>query len=134
MMAATQVELEHDVPTAWPPGRSERNKGMPGPGLGDTMTQVASCDFPAASFLRQMRTPSRTQSKLGVSPANLFKSAKALKATPQGRRLGYHAPEQVANQEPPDSRPGVLTTTLRGGQSKPPCGPVPRPTGRGKSN
>ena len=37
-----------------------------------------------------------------------------LKATPQGRRLGYHAREQVSNQEPPDSRPGVLTTTLLG--------------------
>ena len=36
-------------------------------------------------------------------------------ATPQGRRLGYHTPEQVSNQEPPDSRPGVLTTTLLGG-------------------
>ena len=32
-------------------------------------------------------------------------------ATPQGRRLGYHTPEQVSNQEPPDSRPCVLTTT-----------------------
>ena len=32
-------------------------------------------------------------------------------ATPQGRSL--HTPEQVSpNQEPPDSRPGVLTTTL----------------------
>ena len=36
-------------------------------------------------------------------------------ATPQGRRLGYHTPEQVWNQEPPDSRPCVLTTTLLGG-------------------
>ena len=27
-------------------------------------------------------------------------STKVLKATPQGRRLGYHAPEQVSNQEP----------------------------------
>ena len=36
-------------------------------------------------------------------------------ATPQGRRLGYHAPEQVSNQEPPDSRPCVITTTLLGG-------------------
>ena len=27
-------------------------------------------------------------SKLGVTPANLFKSTKVLKATPQGRRLG----------------------------------------------
>ena len=36
-------------------------------------------------------------------------------ATPQGRRLGYHTPEQVSNQEPPDSRPGILTTTLLGG-------------------
>ena len=26
-------------------------------------------------------------------------------ATPQGRRLGYHTPEQVSNPEPPDSRP-----------------------------
>ena len=46
--------------------------------------------------------------KLGVSPANLFKSTKVLMATPQGRRLGYHTPEQVSNQEPPDSRPCVL--------------------------
>ena len=38
-----------------------------------------------------------------------------LKVTPQGRRLGYHAPEQVSNQEPPDPRPSVLTTTLLGG-------------------
>ena len=38
--------------------------------------------------------------KLGVSPANLFKSTKVLMATPQGRRLGYHTPEQVSNQEP----------------------------------
>ena len=38
-----------------------------------------------------------------------------LMATPQGRRLGYHTSEQVSNQEPPDSRPGVLTTTLLGG-------------------
>ena len=36
-------------------------------------------------------------------------------ATPQGRRLGYHTPEQVSNPEPPDSRPCVLTTTLLGG-------------------
>ena len=56
-----------------------------------------------------------TTKKIGVSPANLFKSTKVLKATPQGHRLGYHAPEQVSNQEPPDSRPGVLTTTLLGG-------------------
>ena len=34
--------------------------------------------------------------------------------TPQGRRLRYHTPEQVSNQEPPDSRPCVLTTTLFG--------------------
>ena len=37
-------------------------------------------------------------------------------ATPQGRSLGYHTPEQVSNQEFPDSRPFVLvTTTLLGG-------------------
>ena len=36
--------------------------------------------------------------KLGVSPANLFKSTKVLMATPQGRRLGYHTPEQVSNR------------------------------------
>ena len=36
-------------------------------------------------------------------------------ATPPGRRLGYHTPEQVSNQEPPDSRPCALTTTLLGG-------------------
>ena len=36
-------------------------------------------------------------------------------ATPQGRRLGYHTPEQVSNQEPLDARPCVLTTTLLGG-------------------
>ena len=36
-------------------------------------------------------------------------------ATPQGRRLGYHTPEQVSNPEPPDSRLCVLTTTLLGG-------------------
>ena len=36
-------------------------------------------------------------------------------ATPQGRRLGYHTPEQGSNQEPPDSRLGVLTTMLLGG-------------------
>ena len=53
--------------------------------------------------------------KLGVSPANLFKLTKVLMATPQGRRLGYHTPEQVSNQEPPDSRLCVLTTTLLGG-------------------
>ena len=35
--------------------------------------------------------------------------------TLQGRRLGYHTTEQVSNQEPPDSRPCVLTTTLSGG-------------------
>ena len=35
-------------------------------------------------------------------------------ATPQGRRLGYHTPKQVSKQEPPDSRPCVLTTTLLG--------------------
>ena len=39
-------------------------------------------------------------------------------ATPQGRRLGYHTPEQVSNQEPPDSRPCVLTTTLLGGGTR----------------
>ena len=33
----------------------------------------------------------------------------------QGRRLGYHTPEQISNQEPPDSRLCVLTTTLLGG-------------------
>ena len=71
--------------------------------------------------------------KLGDSPANLLyqpkkktsgfpsqfiKSTKVLMATPQGRRLGYHKPEQVSNQEPPDSRLGVLTTTLLGGVTK----------------
>ena len=56
-----------------------------------------------------------TTLRFGVSPANLFKSTEVLKATPQGRRLGYHAPEQVSNQEPPDSRLSVLTTTLLGG-------------------
>ena len=35
-------------------------------------------------------------------------------AAPQGRRLGYHTPEQVSNQEPPYSRPGVFTTALLG--------------------
>ena len=43
--------------------------------------------------------------KLGVSQPILFKSTKVLMATPQGRRLGYYTPEQVSNQEPPDSRP-----------------------------
>ena len=36
-------------------------------------------------------------------------------ATPQGRRLGNRTPEQVSNQEPPDSRPCILTTTVLGG-------------------
>ena len=42
-------------------------------------------------------------------------------ATPQGRRLGYHwhTPEQVSNQEPPDSRPRVSTTTQLGGAVDP---------------
>ena len=38
-----------------------------------------------------------------------------LMATPQGRSLGYHTPEQVSNQEPRDSCHFVLTTTLLGG-------------------
>ena len=44
------------------------------------------------------------------STANLIKSTKVFMATPQGRRLGYHAPEQVSNQEPLDYRPCVSTT------------------------
>ena len=45
-------------------------------------------------------------------PSQFIRSTKVFMATPQGRRLGYHTPEQVSNQGPPDSRPGVLTTTL----------------------
>ena len=48
-------------------------------------------------------------------PSQFIKSTKVLMATPQGRHLGYHTPKQVSNQEPPDSRPCVLTTTLLGG-------------------
>ena len=48
-------------------------------------------------------------------PSQCIKSTKVLTATPQGRHLGYHTPEQVSNQEPPDSRSCVLTTTLLGG-------------------
>ena len=40
-------------------------------------------------------------------PSQFIKSTKVLMATPQGRRLGYHTPKQVSNQEPPDSRPCV---------------------------
>ena len=47
-------------------------------------------------------------------PSQFIQINQGVKATPQGRRLGYNAPEQVSNQEPPDSRPGVLTTTLHG--------------------
>ena len=39
-------------------------------------------------------------------------------ATPQGRYLGYHTLEQVSNQEAPDSRPCMLTTTLLGGVAR----------------
>ena len=74
---------------------------------------------PAQIVIRNLRSYRITCSllckKLGVSPANLFKSTKVSMATPQGRRLGYHTPEQVSNQEPPDSRPCVLTTTPLGG-------------------
>ena len=49
-------------------------------------------------------------------PSQFIKSTKVLMATPQGRRLGYHTPEQVSNQEPPDFRPCVLTITLLGGK------------------
>ena len=45
-------------------------------------------------------------------------------ATPQGRRLGY---EQVSDQEPPDSRPCVLTTTLLGGVRYSVAGNLSRP-------
>ena len=38
-------------------------------------------------------------SKLGDSPANLLKSTKMLMAAPQGRRLGYHTPDQVSNHK-----------------------------------
>ena len=41
-------------------------------------------------------------------------TTRAPPGAPQGRRLGYHTPEQVSNPEPPDSRPCVLTTTLLG--------------------
>ena len=54
------------------------------------------------------------QKNLGF-PQPIMKSTKVLMATPQGRRLGYHTTEQVSNQEPQDSRPCVLTTTLLGG-------------------
>ena len=49
--------------------------------------------------------------------ANLFTSSKVSMATPHGRRLGYHTPEQVSNPESLDSRPCELTTTLLGGIS-----------------
>ena len=49
------------------------------------------------------------QKTLGF-PSQFFKLTKVLIATPQGRRLGYHTPEQVSIQEPPDSRPCVLKT------------------------
>ena len=54
--------------------------------------------------------------KTSGTPANLFKLSKVLMATPQERHLGYHRPEQVSNpsQEPPDSRPCVLTNTPLG--------------------
>ena len=42
-------------------------------------------------------------------PGQFIKSTKVFMTTPQERRLGYHTPEQVSNQEPPDSRPCVLT-------------------------
>ena len=71
------------------------------------------CKFGQDSLL-ESQCLQKKQKKLGVSPANLIKSTKVLMATPQGRRLGYHTPEQVSNQEPPDSRPCVLTITLLG--------------------
>ena len=46
--------------------------------------------------------------------SQFIKATKVLMATPLGRHLEYHTPEQVSNQGPPDSRPGVLTTTLLG--------------------
>ena len=39
------------------------------------------------------------QLKLGDSPGNLFNSSKVLMASRQGRRLGYHKPEQASNPE-----------------------------------
>ena len=60
-------------------------------------------------------TPSIHPKKTWDFPSQLIKSTKVLMATPQGRCLGYHTPEQVSNPEPPDSRPCVLTTTLLGG-------------------
>ena len=71
--------------------------------------------------------PFSSSPKLGVSLrlANLLNQPR-LMATPQGRSLGYHTPEQVSNQEPPDSGPGVLTTMLLGGATCPqgPCYPA----------
>ena len=55
--------------------------------------------------------------KLGHSPANLFKSTKVLMATVPPHHKGcawYHVPEQVSNPEPLDSRLCILTTILRG--------------------
>ena len=52
-------------------------------------------------------------------PSQFIRSTnlKVLMATPQERRLGYHTPKQVSNQEPQDTRPCVLTATLLGGVS-----------------
>ena len=46
---------------------------------------------------------SRCFGKTWGFPSQFIESTKVLMATPQGRRLGYHMPEQVSNQEPPDS-------------------------------
>ena len=53
-------------------------------------------------------------------PCQFIKSTKVLVARTyhKGAAWGttqWHTPEQVSNQEPPDSRPGVSTTTLLGG-------------------
>ena len=70
------------------------------------------CDF--IFFLVPARACSKKLKSLGF-PSQFTKSTKVLMATTQGRRLGYHTPEQVLIQEPPDSRRCVLTTALLGG-------------------
>ena len=84
--------------------RSSDHSDSQVPRIGDQTFYFLSERLSETLFIGQ---PSRLQ-RTAVAKKNLGFPHK-------GRRLGYHIPEQVSNQEPPDSRPCVLTTTLLGG-------------------
>ena len=88
------------------PGRLQRSKAKVAQRAGASLFSSLCAAPPPAPTGRPVRLCSAASGRqhkiIWGFRSQFIKSTKVLMATPQGRYLGYHTPEQVSNQEPPD--------------------------------